>query len=113
MKWEEICKPTDEFGLGIRDSEEFNIAGMMKLAWDFLKNSKLWCGFMKARFCSHGISTRYHNYSSVWQRIKEGIQILLPDIMYLPGRNSKCMFWKDIWLNGKIVLEEMAKPQSL
>lgn len=39
VKWEEICKPFEEFGLGIRDLEEFNTAGMVKLAWEFLKKT--------------------------------------------------------------------------
>lgn len=38
--------------MGIRNLKEFKEAALVKLAWEFLKNEKESCKFLKARFYS-------------------------------------------------------------
>ncbi|CAN1800109.1 Putative ribonuclease H protein At1g65750 [Linum perenne] len=43
ISWENVCKPKDQGGLGLRSAHELNQAFLMKLTWGMLKKpSKLW-----------------------------------------------------------------------
>lgn len=43
VKWEEVCKPKGEGGLGLKKAEDMNKVFLMKLGWCYMTNPKaLW-----------------------------------------------------------------------
>ncbi|KAL4183113.1 hypothetical protein AMTRI_Chr11g153560 [Amborella trichopoda] len=59
VKWKTLCLPMAEEGLEVKDTVDFNIAGMMKLAWKILENPSS----LLELFFKH----RYFRNSSIWE----------------------------------------------
>ncbi|KAL4204383.1 hypothetical protein AMTRI_Chr01g131760 [Amborella trichopoda] len=81
-----------EGGLGIRDMVDFNIAGMMKLAWRILENpsslnSSIWEA-EERRGCSHA-----------WKGILLRLFHLRGNVQWNIGQMVN--FWKDPWFAGQ------------
>lgn len=52
IRWNEICKPINEGGLGIRDIENKDLALLGKTYWRYLHNDDLLCSkILKVRYC--------------------------------------------------------------
>ena len=57
VKWEIVCLPKSEGGLGLRRVKEFNEACMLKLGWYTVTADYLWAKWFRAR---------YIRCSSIW-----------------------------------------------
>lgn len=90
LNWMDAYKPKEEKVLGLRSLHEINMAGMVKLAWNFLNGKNQWCEIVSARYNRTGRPIQHHKSSSVWPRIKEGLKLLEPDIAYIVGADSNC-----------------------
>ncbi|KAL4201630.1 hypothetical protein AMTRI_Chr02g259540 [Amborella trichopoda] len=89
IKWKTVCLPMAEGGLGVRDMEDFNIAGMMKLAWRILENPSS----LLAQYFKH----RYFGNSSIWEAEgRRGCKV-----QWNIGNGQLVDFWMDPWLAGK------------
>ena len=51
MKWEALCRPQEEGGLGLRRLSEVLQAFSMKLWWKFRQGLSLWALVMASKFC--------------------------------------------------------------
>ncbi|KAG5596673.1 hypothetical protein H5410_037905 [Solanum commersonii] len=60
-KWETLCKPTQEGGIGIRKLEDIADALSCKLWWHFRTKDTLWTKFMRAKY-----SQRIHPMARKW-----------------------------------------------
>lgn len=112
VQWKALCKPLEEQSLGIRIIFEFNLAGMIKLAWDFLQRKRIWCAFVRARYYSSDIPIKYHRLSYVWKGIKEGLQYVSQDIQVVFGKQSKSKLWYGNWYHGERLID-MEIPENL
>lgn len=54
-----MAMPTIEVAIGVQMLKEFNDAGLMKLAWEFL-GKKEWAKFMHARFYRNRAAAAYY-----------------------------------------------------
>ncbi|MQM11368.1 hypothetical protein Taro_044274 [Colocasia esculenta] len=55
IKWEQICKPKDESGLGIKRFGDWNKACMMEQLWEVIQGQKsLWMDWIKGKYLSKG-----------------------------------------------------------
>ncbi|XP_042475236.1 uncharacterized protein LOC122057231 [Macadamia integrifolia] len=54
VKWEEICRPKEEGGLGIRRLRDVNCAVLSKLVWQMKHEGSAFSSFLRARFVNEG-----------------------------------------------------------
>ncbi|XP_042495070.1 uncharacterized protein LOC122074306 [Macadamia integrifolia] len=54
VKWEEICRPKEEGGLGIRRLRDVNCAVISKLVWQMKHEESAFSSFLRARFVNEG-----------------------------------------------------------
>ncbi|GAV80315.1 LOW QUALITY PROTEIN: hypothetical protein CFOL_v3_23776 [Cephalotus follicularis] len=73
IKWEQVCKPLKEGGLGIRSLRIWNRALLLKQVWELLLDSWAWRQILKLR------------------------NIALDNIIYEVGRGDKFYLWHDPW----------------
>ncbi|KAL4182427.1 hypothetical protein AMTRI_Chr11g93310 [Amborella trichopoda] len=117
IKWKTVCLPVAEGGLGVRDMADFNIAGMMKLAWRIFENPST----LLARFFKH----RYFRNSSIWEAegrrgcshawkgILLGLFHLRGKLLWNIGNDQLVDFWMDPWLIGQPLIHEADIQEAL
>lgn len=52
IKWEKVCLPTGEGGLGIRRLKDTVEAFGVKMWWRFREQESLWAKYMAKKYCS-------------------------------------------------------------
>ena len=53
VNWEEVCKPKDKRGLGVRRLRDLNKALLMKIGWRLAEENTDWGNIMKAKYLSN------------------------------------------------------------
>ncbi|CAN1163136.1 Putative ribonuclease H protein At1g65750 [Linum perenne] len=113
VKWEEVCKPKEMGGLGLRSAKALNQAYLLKLAWGLLKNpTELWAEVLLTKYFhrrSEGLVPRAtKRFSALWRGIKEVWQFLNLGMQWgiKNGRNTK--FWSEKWIDSGQILQEVA-----
>ena len=103
--WDDICKPCDKGGLGIRKTENMNKALQMKLLWKILAElENIWVRIIQERYLKNRSILQYScKGDSSWQwkelmKLKEEFE---KDLIWQIGDGETVKFWKDNW-----VLEE-------
>jgi mannosylglycoprotein endo-beta-mannosidase len=102
VKWEDICQPKCQGGLGAINSKFMNIALMAKWIWRILGDSDpslLWLRLLKAKynvkelFSSRPVacSPFWHSIHKIKHHFKKGVRFSL-------GAHSSISFWKDLWI---------------
>ena len=80
VRWEELCKPKEQGGMGIKDLSRFNDALLTKQTWQLLHDkSTLFYPIFKARFfphCSIMKATCPSSASYAWKSIIKGRDII-------------------------------------
>ncbi|KAL4196732.1 hypothetical protein AMTRI_Chr04g184640 [Amborella trichopoda] len=102
IKWKTVCLPMAEGGLVVRDMVDFNIAGMMKLAWKILENpSSSLAWFFKRRYFRNssiwGAESR-RGCSHAWKGILLGLFHLRGNVQWNISNGQMMDFWMDPWL---------------
>lgn len=114
IRWEELCRPKWEGGLGLRDLAIFNLSLLAKQDWRLLKDGGLLLArTLKARYFPHGNfqeATKGHNPSYTWLSILDGREVLEHGLVWVVGRGSEINIWRDPWLvqheNSMVSTEE-------
>ena len=102
VAWEEVCKPKDEGGLGIRRIKDVSAVFDLKLIWRLFNNStSLWVQWVKQTIL-RGESfwdARVGAVGSwVWKKLLQ-LRPLAKQFLCMEVRNGKTVgFWTDIWL---------------
>ena len=47
MRWEQVCMPKNEGGLGLHRVKEFNDASLLKLGWSVATSDSLWASWFR------------------------------------------------------------------
>ncbi|KAF6159315.1 hypothetical protein GIB67_032086 [Kingdonia uniflora] len=104
LRWDKLCEPVKEGGLGIRSLKEVNNAMICKLNWIFTLREEPWAQMMYAEFYTKsGDRIKYHKRSSVWPGIKFEEPINKPFIGWIIGNGKRIDFWKDTWTTSILV----------
>jgi hypothetical protein len=111
VKWDSVCLPVNNGGLGVRRLGEFNLSLLGKWCWRLKVDKEgLWYRILKARYGEVGgcIMDGGRNASRWWRMIcnvKEGRcaavdRLFDNNIRRMVGDGRKTFFWTDNWLGG-------------
>ena len=99
MRWEELCKPKSEGGMGFKDLALFNDALLANHAWRLLqnKNSLLYRVFKPKFFpnCLFMEVSESQVSSYAWRSILKGREVLKEGMRCRVGDGSSISIWTD------------------
>ncbi|XP_047978624.1 uncharacterized protein LOC125220501 [Salvia hispanica] len=101
IKWQQVCLPTDEGGLGIRGLADSMEAFSIKLWWRFREQGSLWASYMYQKYCSTSIpmvTYRSNRFSPIWRRMFKVGNLCREQIRWVIGEGN-ISFWHDSWWN--------------
>ena len=92
VRWEELCKPKSEGGMGFKDLVLFNDALLAKQAWRLLQNTNsLFYKVFKSKFfphCSIMEAKECHSGSYAWRSILVGREVLKEGMRWRVGTGA-------------------------
>lgn len=107
VSWENLCKPKEEGGLGIKDWGLINLALLSKWRWRYLKErDSLWSKVLSAKYNQNSSSKP----SIWWQDLQkhcyaEGISDWFDTNIYRTvGEGNAAKFWSEAWFNQEKLL---------
>lgn len=104
IKWDTVCKPKLQGGLGIKRIAAMNQAMLAKTSWRMLQNDKgLWHEIYKAKYLRRAsfLDPNYtcpNSSSSTWRSIIFGAKLLNQGLQWRVGKGDSISFWTDCWL---------------
>ena len=102
MKWQRLCKPKGEGGLGFKDLYAINLALLAKQAWRLLQQpSSLVARIFKARYYPNNefLQAPVKPYSSYcWRSVASSRFIILQGARWRAGDGLQIRIWGDNWL---------------
>ncbi|KAF6136946.1 hypothetical protein GIB67_030710 [Kingdonia uniflora] len=114
MKWEKVCKPIKEGGLGARSLGEVNNAMLYKLYWVFKQGTEEWAKYFRSKFSTKsGDSIRYYKISTLWTGIKSGASLSKPYIGWFIRDGTQIDFWRDTWATDIPPMEYINMPRHM
>ena len=107
VKWNIICDPIQNEGLGVKNLRRFNQALLGKWLWrDRTDWEALWRQIVEAKYgemwggwCSDVGKGPYG--VSLWKYIRRGWDHLFPFLSFKVGNEEKVWFWHDIWCGDR------------
>lgn len=101
VSWEDICKPKEEGGLGLRSLKEANKVSCLKLIWRIVSANSLWVQWIrihlvrKNSFWSLKYTTSLGSW--MWRKLLK-YRTIAKEFIKLEIRNGEqTHFWFDIW----------------
>ncbi|XP_026378367.1 uncharacterized protein LOC113272784 [Papaver somniferum] len=102
LKWNKVCSPLSEGGLGIIRLEVVNKALIMKLFWKIQHGTEEMSKFFQAKFQNKkGERISYYNKSSICQGIKWVMEDVQEGTRWLVGNGENISVWKDKWIQDR------------
>ena len=102
VRWDTLCLPKKEGGMGFKDLANFNDALLAKQAWRLLHNKdSLFYRVFKTKFfpnCSIWEAQDSSFGSHAWCSILKGRDVLLKGARWRVGSGENISFWNDAWL---------------
>ncbi|CAN1138974.1 Putative ribonuclease H protein At1g65750 [Linum perenne] len=105
VSWDEVCKPKEHGGLGLKKAKELNMAFMMKLVFQFFKSpNDLWVQVLQHKYFREGpnglhvknatrISPMWHTVKKVTPLMRLGMKMGIRD-------GAETNFWLDRWVDS-------------
>lgn len=110
LSWEQLQKPRDQGGLGVRSARQANSAFLTKLGWRVLTEpNSLWSRVLRAKYCKGrcdiDMFESKQNMSNVWRGITENTKHLCDGAQVAVGNGCKTLFWDHRWVSKKPLRE--------
>ncbi|XP_056846710.1 uncharacterized protein LOC130497708 [Raphanus sativus] len=101
-KWEKVCLPREEGGIGFRMIHEFNLALLAKQLWRLTQNpDSLVARVLRGRYYRLSSPLRVNSVSSpsyVWTSISAARELLLMEIRQKIHSGYEVKVWEDPWI---------------
>ncbi|XP_042065480.1 uncharacterized protein LOC121808994 [Salvia splendens] len=100
IKWQTVCLPTDEGGLGIRSLADSVEAFSIKMWWRFREHDSLWAQYMYQKYCSISfplVAYMSNRFSPMWRRLFKVGDLCREQVRWVVG-NRNISFWHDSWV---------------
>ena len=100
VRWENVCKPLEEGGLGIKDVRNINNALLTKWKWRLMNDEKgKWKDILVSRY---GSEIGRSQTRLKWQSCGEGEDDdwFQKTIVWKVGDGGNVRFWEDAWVNN-------------
>ena len=101
IKWESVCLPKQEGGLGLRHVKDLNDSNVMKHVWNLVyKKDSLWVAWVRRFYMRQGslwsakVPT---NCSWSWWKILQLRERIRPLIKHKVGDGAATFLWHDSW----------------
>ena len=101
VRWEMVCLPKSEGGLGLRRVKEFNEACLLNLSWSTINVDSLWANWFRVRLfggLSIWNSTNPRGGLCNWMRLGSLFSILQRDSKWIVGDGQSINLWFDNWI---------------
>ena len=115
--WENICKPKEDGGLGIKSIDIFNNALLEKWLWRLRSPEHgLWKVALESKYGSWGtansVTPTQNGYKSRWwddlskvSLSDQGSSWFVPNLVWQVGSGKKFKFWEDEWFDNSQLKE--------
>ncbi|CAN1796887.1 Putative ribonuclease H protein At1g65750 [Linum perenne] len=105
VSWDEVCKPKEHGGLGLKKAKELNMAFMMKLAFQFFKSpNDLWVQVLQHKYFKEGPNglqvKNATRISPMWRAIKKVTPLMRPGMKMGLRNGVETNFWLDRWVDS-------------
>jgi hypothetical protein len=112
VKWDEICKPKKEGGLGVKNLKVMNLSLLTKWRWKLLsEGNELWKDVVLAKYGSLAVGNPDLDVveprvgASVWWRdlcrLDRGVGWFSTATSRIVGNGRGTKLWKDVWVEGQ------------
>lgn len=106
LSWDEICKPEEAGGLGLRSARKINHAFMMKVGWNIcVDSSALWVQVTRAKY---GCGENLIHSSNFWRGICKSWGDVHRNVIWRVGQGDRISFWTDYWVPNQGPLNQKA-----
>ncbi|XP_019256398.1 PREDICTED: uncharacterized protein LOC109234797 [Nicotiana attenuata] len=97
-KWQNLCLPKEEGGIGFRSLFDVSKAVFAKLWWRFRTSKSLWSNFMWNKYCKKELPTvvQFREGSHVWRKMLEARDEVEHEILWEMNRGSTNI-WHENW----------------
>lgn len=101
VKWDAVCKPKSEGGLGLKSMVDWNIVCQGKMVWKLFSGTEsLWVAWVQANIL-RGQSfwtVKAHSYHSwCWKKLLKLRDKFCPLLLFAVGDGKRIFVWHDPW----------------
>ncbi|KAF3778726.1 putative ribonuclease H protein [Nymphaea thermarum] len=116
VKWDRLCMPVEEGGVGIRRLEEANRALLASRCCQLLTYGTPWANIFKDKYLSHHSPwtlKKAPNQSWGWKGLRWGWSWIQDKVEWKIGNGEQTRFWTDRWLGQVLLYRVDANGYSL
>lgn len=116
IAWDNLCKPKENGGLGLRSMSKSNISFMAKMGWKLLTEPEsLWASVLRGKFIqqTHFFDSQSSPQASyTWKSIQKGKELLKKGTRWAIGDGKQTKFWTDLWVGDEPLIRLVASHIS-
>jgi hypothetical protein len=112
VKWDDVCKPKKEAGLGIRDLRLMNLSLLAKWRWKLLsRGNEVWKDVLIAKYGGEVVGRgnlgdlQVSNGASTWWRdiclLDKGSNWFADAVIKRIGDGNSTSFWSEVWIGNQ------------
>eukprot|EP00253_Pinus_taeda_P028735 PITA_28735 len=118
VKWDKICKPKIQGGIGLRDPETSNTIMNAKIWWQWVTTQgKLWAKIWRAKYANNRPQEELIRFtpvdkgSLIWNAAKQHYQLIQKHSFWEIRNGCMARFWNDAW-NQMPSLSSVFPPEA-
>ena len=107
VNWDEVCRPKQEGGLGIRPLRVMNEVLKTKWLWRFAKeDNAMWKNVIKAKYGIDDLGwwSKMSSFShgvGFWKSISASLERFKSLVHFEVKDGSRVLFWHDVWCGDR------------